>query len=191
MKSAFHPLHPVGRIFARLPVPLAAPPLDLVAARIRRRHIHALSRIPFDEPRRLLVEAEDVGARLLVIARKGDLRLRPVPSEGKRAADARVTGPLTALLDVATGVVDGDALFFSRELQIEGDTALIVALRNAFDDAHLDLAELIGPPEPLRRPLVRLTRRARRDLGGLLEFLVGLEEMFEPEGTGKRPEKLR
>ncbi|RMF12649.1 MAG: hypothetical protein D6757_09435, partial [Alphaproteobacteria bacterium] len=85
MKSAFHPLHPVGRIFARLPAPLAAAPLDLVAARIRRRHAHALSRIPFDEPRRLLVEAEDVGARLLVIARKGDLRLRPASGEGKLA----------------------------------------------------------------------------------------------------------
>ncbi|RMF14537.1 MAG: hypothetical protein D6757_06105, partial [Alphaproteobacteria bacterium] len=139
----------------------------------------------------LLVEAEDVGARLLVIARKGDLRLRPASGEGKLAADARVTGPLTALLNVATGAVDGDALFFSRDLMIEGDTALVVALRNAFDDAHLDLAELIGPPEPLRRPLVRLTRRARRDLGSLLEILGGLEEMLGPEGTGKRTRKVR
>ncbi len=178
MRRPIHPLQPIGRVFAGLPPPLVAPPLGLVAARLRRSHARALSRIPFDEPRRLLVEATDVGARLLVVARRGDLRLRAAPVGAAVEVEAVVSGPLGALLDIATGASDGDALFFSRELTIEGDTELVVALRNAFDDAHVDLAGLIGIPGPVRRPLARLAHRARRDLGRLAEVLGGIEDML-------------
>ncbi len=191
MSTTLHPLQPLGRIFAHLPGPLAGVPLARVAARIRRRHPRALARIPFEEPRRLLVEAEDVGARLIVVARKGDLRLTAAPPGTDIAADARVAGTLSTLLGIVTGAGDGDALFFSRELMVEGDTALVVALRNAFDDAHLDLAELCGLSEPVRRGLVGLVRRARRDLGRVLRVVAGLEEIFAPEGERPDGEELR
>jgi predicted lipid carrier protein YhbT len=32
------------------------------------------------------------------------------------------------------GALDGDALFFSRDLRVSGDTEAVVALRNALDD---------------------------------------------------------
>lgn len=67
------------------------------------------------------------------------------PAEGA----ARIAGPLAALLGLVHGAYDGDALFFSRDLVIEGDTAAALALRNAVDDAELDLsqeiADLSGP----------------------------------------------
>lgn len=37
------------------------------------------------------------------------------------------------------GTLDGDALFFARDLVIEGDTEAVLALRNALDDAEIDL----------------------------------------------------
>ena len=63
-------------------------------------------------------------------------------------ADCRIAGQLSALLGLVHGAVDGDALFFSRDLVIEGDTEAALALRNAVDDAELDLSEEIARLAP-------------------------------------------
>ena len=39
------------------------------------------------------------------------------------------------------GHLDGDALFFSRELIVEGDTEAVVVLRNALDDLDGSIAD--------------------------------------------------
>ena len=61
--------------------------------------------------------------------------------------------PNELLREVLEGRLDGDALFFSRDLAIEGDTAAVVALRNAIDNEELDLVSeamaLLGPLEKL------------------------------------------
>lgn len=77
------------------------------------------------------------------------------------SADATVSGPLVLLLALLEGRVDGDATFFSRELEVTGDMEAIVALRNAVDDSRIDLpsdlAPLAGPlAEPLRLTLERV-----------------------------------
>ena len=56
-------------------------------------------------------------------------------------ADARIEGPLVLLLGLLEGRCDGDALFFSRDLSVTGDMEAMLALRNALDDAELDLTE--------------------------------------------------
>ncbi len=57
--------------------------------------------------------------------------------------DARISGPLFKLLDLVEGRLDGDAMFFSRDLVIEGDTEAVLALRNALDDTEGDLIDEI------------------------------------------------
>ncbi len=64
------------------------------------------------------------------------------------------------------GTLDGDALFFSRDLAVEGDTSSVLALRNAIDDAELDLAEEIG----IGSTSVKLLRQAF----GVVERATGL-----------------
>lgn len=59
-------------------------------------------------------------------------------------ADATVAGPFVMLLSLLEGRLDGDAVFFSRELEVSGDTEAILALRNALDDCVLDLPTDIG-----------------------------------------------
>lgn len=78
--------------------------------------------------------------------------------------DVTIAGPLAALLGLVHGTFDGDALFFSRDLLIRGDTAAALALRNAVDDAELDLglelAALVGPlSAPLRQFYALIERR--------------------------------
>ncbi|MBD8890953.1 SCP2 sterol-binding domain-containing protein [Labrenzia suaedae] len=72
-------------------------------------------------------------------------------------ADARITGKLAALIGLVHGVWDGDALFFSRDLTVEGDTSAALALRNAIDDAELDLgAEIAALTGPFSNPAARI-----------------------------------
>ena len=75
---------------------------------------------------------------------------RVTVTRGRGEGTARIAGPLAALLGLVHGAYDGDALFFSRDLVIEGDTAAALALRNAVDDAELDLShEISGLTGPL------------------------------------------
>lgn len=62
---------------------------------------------------------------------KPELLVRRTASE---AWDAKISGRFMNLLKLVEARMDGDALFFSRELVIEGDTEAVVALRNALDD---------------------------------------------------------
>lgn len=82
--------------------------------------------------------------------------LRKLPQTG---IDARVSGPLLAILGPTSGTLHRDALFFSRDLVMEGDVAAVVALHNALDDAGIDLvalaAECLGP---LGLPLTQIAR---------------------------------
>jgi predicted lipid carrier protein YhbT len=75
---------------------------------------------------------------------------------------ARIAGPIAALLAMAHGARDGDALFFSREITIEGDTDAILAMRNAIDAAEIDLpyeiAGLLGPFSDAARRTLDATR---------------------------------
>jgi predicted lipid carrier protein YhbT len=97
--------------------------------------------------------------------------LRPDPvlpvleAFSRRAApphDARISGSFLTLLDMVDGRLDGDALFFSRRLRIEGDVEAVVALRNALDDgqdnAAEDMAGLFGAPGKAALAALRLLR---------------------------------
>jgi predicted lipid carrier protein YhbT len=64
------------------------------------------------------------------------------------------------LLAMVHGTLDGDALFFSRDITIEGDTNAVLAMRNAIDAAEIDLpseiAALFGPLGPVARATARV-----------------------------------
>jgi len=91
---------------------------------------------------------------------------RVVLARGASEEATRIAGPLAALLGLVHGAYDGDALFFSRDLMIEGDTSAVLALRNAIDDAELNLAqEFTDMSGPLKRPLMRVVALLERRSG--------------------------
>jgi predicted lipid carrier protein YhbT len=82
----------------------------------------------------------------------------PIVCQRRPAAcawDARIAGPISSLVAMANGALDGDALFFSRDITIEGDTDAILAMRNAVDAAEINLpyeiAGFLGPFSPAAR----------------------------------------
>jgi predicted lipid carrier protein YhbT len=95
----------------------------------------------------------------------------PIICQSHRAAcawDARVAGSISSLVAMARGSLDGDALFFSREITIEGDTNAMLAMRNALDAAEINLAweiaNLFGPFNPAARRAVQIGRPIMKHL---------------------------
>lgn len=127
--------------------------------KIVRRHPELADRMGSYASARVLIEPTDIPMRF-------HLRLdSPTPITCLRRAgactwDARIAGPIAILLAMVHGVLDGDALFFSRDITIEGDTNAILAMRNAIDAAEIDLsgeiAALFGPLGPAARTTARI-----------------------------------
>ncbi|MFD2175202.1 ubiquinone anaerobic biosynthesis accessory factor UbiT [Rhodobacter lacus] len=151
----------MGRAMRPLPLAPLSVTLTLLARRIAKRHPGLFQRLGQYREARFLLEATDLPFLLLLDLRGGKVKL----TAHRRApeAEARIAGPIAGFLGMMHGAYDGDALFFSRDLIVEGDTSAVVALRNAIDDAELDLAaelaELAGPLKPFVQPAVNLAEK--------------------------------
>ena len=75
--------------------------------------------------------------------------LTAVRKGNEGSVTAYIRGSFVTLTKLLEGTVDGDALVFSRDLVIEGDTEAVLALRNAVDGGNIaikqDLASIFGP----------------------------------------------
>jgi predicted lipid carrier protein YhbT len=141
------------------PLPLLPPQIVLSAflRRILRRHPHLLDRLGTHRGKRFGIEPTDLPFAFVVEAMPTHPQLTIV-RELPAGTDARISASIASLLALLEGRLDGDALMFSRQLVIEGDVEAVLALRNAIDDAGLDvvveLAALFGPfGQPVQRVL--------------------------------------
>ncbi|MFW5926555.1 MAG: ubiquinone anaerobic biosynthesis accessory factor UbiT [Wenzhouxiangella sp.] len=105
------------------------------------------------EDRKLAIELTDMDIRWVLTARGG--RLSAV--ESSQAAETTIRGRAVAFILLAGRLEDPDTLFFQRELEVCGDTALGLTTRNLLD--RLPFGEL---PLGLRIVLNRAARFARR-----------------------------
>ncbi len=177
----FSPVLLAGLALAPVPPRLLQPLFDAILSVVRRRHPDILDRLsaypdavvgidPVDLPFTLVLEPIPGQPRLSVCRDFDDLRPTAV-----------IRGPLRMLFDLCEGRIDGDAAFFSRQLVIEGDTEVVLALRNAVDGAGIDLeADFAATVGPLAAPLRRATRvggwlfeRLSRDMSLVRSAIVG------------------
>ena len=175
MMPPFSPVLLLGLALKPLRPETLQPLFDAMLQVVRRRHPDILERLedyggrivcidPIDLPFVLLLEPDLAHPRLRV-RRRGD----------SAEVDAAIRGPLEILISLAEGKTDGDALFFSRQLVVEGDTEVVVALRNAIDGAGIDLiADFTALLGPLANPAMRLANHA---LGTLARIRGGVETM--------------
>lgn len=142
--------------------PLPLGPLQLflsaVLRRIVRRHPRMFERLGSSAGKRYGLAPSDLPFAFVLDTTPRDSRISVVRSLPGRL-DARISGPLRALMGMADGSFDGDALFFSRIIVVEGDMEAVLALRNAVDDAGVDVlheaAALLGPLGQLSKTLLR------------------------------------
>ena len=158
---ALTPVLLAGLITRPLPPRLLQPILDGIFAVLKRRHPDLFERLSCLSAPLFLIDPVDLPLVFLLDANPDRPRLTATRKSDGRAG-AVIRGPLITLIDLLEGRMDGDALFFSRGLTIEGNTEAVVALRNAVDDADInlrdDLLAFLGP--------MALPARHAFDLGG-------------------------
>lgn len=100
--------------------------------------------LDFLEGRTLAIRLTDMGIGWRVVGRHSHLQV--IPLDGP--ADASIQGRARAFVLLASGREDPDTLFFRRELSLEGDTELGLAVKNLLDSVGLETL-----PTPLRKLL--------------------------------------
>lgn len=125
-------------------------------ATMHHRHRAVFERVTERETFALLIAPTDLDLQFYLKIDPDRPELRPVKNtENTEPVAARISGPLPALLELLQGQSDGDALFFSRTLRIEGRTDLVVALRNALDGEEIDLRAAVQDSFGMARPVAR------------------------------------
>ena len=178
------PLSPAGLAGVLLrPVPpvLMRPLADAAARAVLRRHPEVRDRLAPLGGAAVLIDPIDLPIAFVVRPGAQAPLVEVVRGGGSSTAvAATIRGPLALLIDLLEGRLDGDALFFAREIAIEGDAEMVVALRNAVESAEIDLArDLLAALGPFAAPAGRIHRaavaalsRAARDLGALRAALA-------------------
>jgi len=151
--------------------PLPRLPLSIFLTGMVRRLVHrrpgVLSRLGRDAATCLLIDPVDLPFQFRLLLAGPRSRVDVIDGNapaGAAGAAARVRAPLLVLLGLLDGTYDADALFFSRDLVIEGDTEVVLAVRNAVEGADLTPAELVG----LAGRLAAMFDRAAADALSLL-----------------------
>jgi predicted lipid carrier protein YhbT len=160
------PVFPPSLARALRVMPLTPLSLSLTACsrKIAKTHPGLFHRLGAFDHTRFILDPVDLPFVICLEPNGGVPRVTLARGKGEGAA--RISGPLASLIGLVHGAYDGDALFFSRDLLVEGDTGAALALRNAVDDAELDLSqEIVSIAGPLARPLQHLIALAQRRSG--------------------------
>lgn len=121
-------------LLAPVPLALLQPIFNRIATHVATSHPELFNRLGRHAGKRFLVDPTDL-TFVLVLTPLPERPLLTVHRRQERVAhDAAIAGTFFNLLDMIDGALDGDALFFSRDLRVSGDTEAVVALRNALDD---------------------------------------------------------
>lgn len=141
-----------------------------VADQIARRCPDLFDRLGPYAGRRYLIDPTDLPVVIVVKPDRRRTEVAVMPRGRAAACEARLVGRFAAFLAMLHGTCDGDALFFSGDIAIEGDTEAILALRNALDNAEIDLVGALlaslGPLGSLIAPPARLLAAAGERLTG-------------------------
>ncbi|MFA6280496.1 MAG: SCP2 sterol-binding domain-containing protein [Bdellovibrionales bacterium] len=130
---------------------MAAPPLlvarttEIVVQRIRRRHPKLFANLARLSEAVVIFAPTDTPYRFALTLGQAPVTFSVLTPHEQCQADATITGSLQDLIAMMEGQADGDTLFFSRAIQVVGDTSVIVGLRNTLDREEIDLmAEILS-----------------------------------------------
>lgn len=147
------------------PVPLFAlqPLLSHIVTSVGNRHPEVFRRLGDNANKRILIDPTDMPFFLLLEPRAGNPMLTVHRRREATSYDARIAGTFLTLLEIIDSQMDSDALFFNRNLSVEGDTGAIMALHNALDDIDGTLAESVAASfGPLSMPAMAAITKLRQ-----------------------------
>ncbi|WP_321576155.1 ubiquinone anaerobic biosynthesis accessory factor UbiT [Sneathiella sp. HT1-7] len=178
----FSPVLLTGFAMRPLPVKLMSRLLTIFLGRMERLYPEIASRLAPLGFCRFHIIPTDFSFSFLIILENGKATAK-ILSEGQAVSNttASISGDICSFTKLLEGSVDGDSLFFTRRLVVEGDTEAVLTLRNAVDSVDLSLKHILtgftGPLPPLLKkvttPLSSLHRAALKDFDILQKSLIG------------------
>jgi O2-independent ubiquinone biosynthesis accessory factor UbiT len=140
-------------LLAFAPLAVIQPILGHIASHVAKDRPELYARLGVHACKRFLIDPIDLPFVLILKPEANHPNLRAYRRYENPVHDAAIAGKFFNLLDMIDGSQDGDALFFSRNLRVTGDTEAVVALRNALDDFEGSaLDSVVGSFGPLARP---------------------------------------
>jgi predicted lipid carrier protein YhbT len=154
-------------LLAPVPLALLQPILNRVAARVALDRPELFARLGPHADKRFLIDPTDLPFVLVLRPERERPRLTAHRRGERQRHDAAIAGSFMTLLEMIDGSRDGDAMFFSRDLKVAGDTEAVVALRNALDDCEGSaLDSVVAGLGPLSVPAALALSAIRRKRGG-------------------------
>ncbi|PKP69461.1 MAG: sterol-binding protein [Alphaproteobacteria bacterium HGW-Alphaproteobacteria-5] len=123
---------------------LVQPILSRVVRDIARTLPELFGRLGPHRHSRFLIDARDLPFLLLLRPDPDRPELVAWPRRAQPPHDTRISGRFRDLMGLIDAQRDGDALFFSRDLDISGDLEAVVCLRNAIDDVEGSIADRVA-----------------------------------------------
>ncbi|WP_417689438.1 ubiquinone anaerobic biosynthesis accessory factor UbiT [Roseibium sp.] len=167
--------------------PLPRRPMEILLARlidgVLKRRPSLVTRLGATASVPIAVVPDDLPHAFLLTLSDPAPDVRIVEKDDIAEAKATIRGPLLTLLGLLDGTYDGDAVFFSRSLRIEGRTDHVLALRNTLEEADLTPAEFVGlsgkPAELANSFAGAALSTARRLTGATPQPKSVREDMFD------------
>lgn len=129
------------KIASRLACTITQPLLSRVVRRVAKKHPTLFARLGNHQTTDFLIDPVELPFALHLRPDPEALLFRAVPRDKAPQPGASIRGKFLLLLELMDAEEDGDAAFFSRDLEVSGDTEAVVRLRNALDDVDGSIAE--------------------------------------------------
>ncbi|MFO1025784.1 MAG: SCP2 sterol-binding domain-containing protein [Acetobacteraceae bacterium] len=143
-----------------IPTPVLAPMVRVLNRTLRRRHPGLVKEFGRLDPAVVYITLTDVPHRFKIAYGNGRMDVAVLTGTDPPPPDAAMRGSLATMIDLLEGRIDSDAMFFTRDLQVTGSTAVSVAVRNTLDREVIDLRDDIAAAfGPFERPARRIGRR--------------------------------
>lgn len=149
-----------------LPLFVVQPVLGRIAAHVAQTRPELFARLGAHARKRFLIDPMDLPFVLVLSPDPARPTLDAYRRSENPRHDARIAGTFLKLLQMIDGSLDGDALFFSRDLRVSGDTEAVVALRNALDDFEGSVVDAIAGAFGLLSAPAALVISGLRAIGG-------------------------
>lgn len=127
--------------FAPLPIPVINAVLARLVRSIAADRPEIFNRLEGHHHKRFLIDPANLPFILFLRPDPRAPELKACRRHRAPDAESRIAGSFLTLLGMIDGRYDGDALFFTRDLRVEGDTEAVVSLRNALDDVDGSIAD--------------------------------------------------
>lgn len=119
--------------------------LDLLSSRINHLYSKLIFRLKPLENKIIIYKPTFSEKFLKMTILNGKIRIKIGTANDVKNADVKISCEIIDLLKLSEGEVDGDALFFSRNIVIEGNAEILVLLRNALENEGLEFRNIISP----------------------------------------------